>query len=214
MAIPEFSFFQECSTFVVSPGSKGTAAVAVGQPVLTPCPETPFKLHHKRAVRCPSWPTRCSPRVQGLPSLPTSCLPAVPRRPRAERRPRNWLPGCWGPPARRRRPAASAWSAAPPRWTAAGARTATPGARAGRGTSPGPLRMMSAVREASLGQTGGNRKKGKGSHREDLSSFQAPVGPQSEQRCLCQNHSTCPYAPHFCMHIQNTSSSNTSFSVI
>lgn len=32
----------------------------------------------------------------------------------------------------------------------------------------------------------------KGSHREDLTSFKAPGGLQSEQHCLCQNHSTCP----------------------
>lgn len=72
MVIPELSFFQERSTFVMSPGSKGTAAVAVGQPVLTPCPGTPFKLHHKRAVHCPSWPTRCSPRCRGCPPCPAA----------------------------------------------------------------------------------------------------------------------------------------------
>lgn len=144
----------------------------------------------------------------------SGCLPAVPRRPRVGPRPWSWRPGCWEPPGRRRRPAASAWSAGPPRWTAAGARTATPGVREARGTSPDPPRTTSAAREASLGRTGGNRGTVKGSHREDLTGFQTPVGLQSEQHCLCQNHSTHPYPPHFCMHIHNTGSSNTSFSVI
>lgn len=148
-----------------------------------------------------------------LPALPSSCLPAVLRRRWVEARPWNWLPGCWEPPARRHRPAASAWSAEPPRWTAAGARTATPGVRASRGTSPDPLRMMSVVREASLDQTGGNTKKVKGSHRKHLTASK-PLWAFSLSNAVFARTSICPYPPRFCMHIHNTGSSKTSLSVI
>lgn len=83
-------------------------------------------------------------------SFQIPCISAVLRSPRAEARPRS-RPGCWEPPGRRRRPAGSAWSAAPPRWTAAGARTAAPRAPAAPHTSPPPPRTTSAAPQAGLG---------------------------------------------------------------
>lgn len=47
-------------------------------------------------------------------------------------------------------------------------RTGRLGGKASQGTSPDQLKMMSEVQEASLDQTGGNKKKVKGRQREDL----------------------------------------------
>lgn len=52
------------------------------------------------------------------------------------------------------------------------------GGKASQGTSPDQLKTMSEVQEANLDQTGGNGKKVKGSHREDLTSqLPSPCGP-------------------------------------
>lgn len=71
---------------------------------------------------------------------------------------RHWLLGCWEPPAQKHHPAASAWFAEPLQWMAVVGCTGRLGGKASRGTSPHQLKMMSEVQEASLGQTGENRR--------------------------------------------------------